>query len=171
VAIARRPTRPDFVANWQHFLWGGCRLHDDRRDQILSTIVDNSARCWTLTPLLDGRYGVLIQAKRSTLFDKFWIPWYPFSARWWLSTERRPKRRETMRTNGKRTGPPTPSHETVAVYPSPARANFQLQLRGYGDMVSVVPWWTRWRDSPGLSQHASTLVMGKFLQIVLSHYD
>ena len=145
VAIARRPTRPDFVANWQHFLWGGCRLHDDRRDQILSTIVDNSARCWTLTPLLDGRYGVLIQAKRSTLFDTFLSPIGDISALWWLSTNRT--------TTAKREGcgptendpDPPPTDATVAVYPSPARANFQLQLRGYGDMVSVAnqlssPW-------------------------------
>ena len=32
VAIARRPTRPDFVANWQHFLRVGCRPNDDRND-------------------------------------------------------------------------------------------------------------------------------------------
>jgi len=43
-----------------------------------------------------------------------------FSARWWMRTARRPKRRETMRTNGKRPGPPTRPHETVAVSPSPA---------------------------------------------------
>jgi len=129
VAIARRPTRPDFVANWQHFLWGGCRLHDDRRDQILSTIVDNSARCWTLTPLLDGRYGVLRRAKRWTLFDAFCCRSATFSALWWLSTERRPKRRETMRTNGKRTRPPTRPHATVAVSPFCA-CQFSITLTG-----------------------------------------
>ena len=29
VAIARRPKRSNFVANWQHFLWAGCRPHVD----------------------------------------------------------------------------------------------------------------------------------------------
>jgi len=48
------------------------------------------------------------------------------SAPWWLSTARRWKRRETMRTNGKRPRPPTRPHETVAVYPFSA-ITFQLR--------------------------------------------
>jgi hypothetical protein len=94
----------------------------------LSTIVDNSARCWTLTPLLDGRYGVLIQAKRSTLFDTFLSPIGDISALWWLSTNRT--------TTAKREGcgptendpDPPPTDGTVAVYPHSPRSHFSCVI-------------------------------------------
>ena len=68
------------------------------------------------------------------------------------------------RWDAKRCGPtendpdPPPTDATAAVYPSPAHANFQLRLRGSGDMVSVAnqlsSWWeftnpTRWRQREG----------------------
>ena len=59
VAIARRPTQPNFGYHGIRFPRdGGCRPHDNRRDQILLPIGHRSARWWMLTPLLDGRKGV-----------------------------------------------------------------------------------------------------------------
>ena len=122
----RRPKRPNLcpIGHISARCW--LRTKRRRNDQALSTMVDILARWWTLTPRLDGCYGVLWRAKRTTLFDTFCCPWATFSASWWLSTEQRPKRRETMRTNGKRPRPPTPSHETVAVSPFSA-ITFQLR--------------------------------------------
>lgn len=44
VAIARRPTRPNFVANWQHFLWAGCRPHVDETTKFCVQLDTNPLR-------------------------------------------------------------------------------------------------------------------------------
>ena len=129
VAIARRPTRPNFVANWQHFLWDGCRqLGDDATKFCLP---------WETNPR-DG--GLLLRCSMvATVFcsdqrerpylTRFCIPWYTFLRCGVYRIERRPKRREAMRTNGKRTRPPTRPHETVAVSPFSA-CQFSITLTG-----------------------------------------
>ena len=77
----------------------------------------------------------------------FWIPWYPFSARWWLPTVRRAEATRGDADNGKQPGPPTRPHETVAVSPFSA---ITFQLRPWVQGVKIGPLFNRFRQAMDL---------------------